>query len=187
MQPAVRACAFACFLLAACGRQEPLNDADKSLFLRVSDLAEFGVRYQDAQAGESFAKEKQSDGSYELTYKFEAPSGQRPLFIHGSVNIGRASSDAALAEAAAKVDLLVAFKSNGVEERAVPGIQAGKLTVLVKGEQAIGNVFTWRDGARSHLLVLSGLYVRDPAIWSKLMAPKIEQLSRYAPAAKKTD
>jgi hypothetical protein len=176
--------ALLCCALAACGAQEPVTDADKALFLRVADLAEFGVRYPNAEAAESFSKAKQVDGSYELTYKFETSGDVRPLFIHSSVNVGRDTSDAALVESAEKVGLLIAFKKSGVEERAVPGVRAGKLTLLVKGDVPIGNVFTVRDGKRTHLLILSGLYVRDPAVWQKLMAPKLEQLSNYSPGPK---
>jgi len=173
--------ALAGIALAACGSQEPVTDADKALFLRVADLAEFGVRYPNAEAAESFSKAKQPDGSYELAYKFETSGDARPLFLQGSVNVGRNTSDAMLAESAEKIGLLVAFKKSGVEEREVAGIRTGKLTLLVKGEVPIGNVFTLRDGKKTHLLILSGLYVKDPAVWQKLMAPKLEQLSRYSP------
>jgi hypothetical protein len=186
MRPAYRALflALAGIALAACGAQEPVTDADKALFLRVADLAEFGVRYPNAEAAESFSKTKQPDGSYEITYKFETSGEVRPLFLQGSVNVGRNTSDAMLAESAEKIGLLVAFKKNGVEEREVPGVRAGKLTLLVKGDVPIGNVFTLRDGARTHLLIMSGLYVKDPVVWQKLMQPKLDRLARYAPEAK---
>lgn len=186
MRPAYRALllALAGIALAACGSQEPVTDADKALFLRVADLAEFGVRYPNAEAAESFSKAKQPDGSYELTYRFETSGDARPLFLHGSVNVGRDTTDAMLAESAEKVGLLAAFRKSGVEEREVAGTRTGKLTLLVKGDVPIGNVFTMHDGARSHLLIISGLYVKDPAVWQKLMQPKLERLARYAPEAK---
>ena len=176
--------ALVCCALAACGAQEPVTDADKALFLRVGDLAQFGVRYPNAEAAESFSKAKQVDGSYEITYKFEASGDGRPLFIESNVNVGRSSSDAKLAENAGKLGLLVAFRNNGVEEREVAGIRTGKLTLLMKGEVPIGNVFTLRDGTRTHLLFISGLYVKDAAVWQKLMAPKLERLMAYSPDVK---
>ena len=187
MRPALRAILLplAGLALAACGAQEPVTDSEKALFVRVSDLAQFGVRYPNAEAAETFSKSKQLDGSYEITYRFETPSGEsRALFIHGSVSVGREMTDAMLAESAEKIGLLVAFKKSGVQEREVAGVSPGKLTLLVKDEQPIGNVFTLRDGAKTHFFVMSGLYVKDPAIWQKLMGPKLEQLSRYSPAAK---
>ena len=173
--------AIVCCALAACGAQEPVTDADKGLFLRVGDLVEFGVRYPNAEAGESFSKAKQVDGSYEITYKFETSGEARPLFIQSNVNVGRNAANVSLAENAEKLGLLVAFKNNGVEEREVPGIRTGKLTLLMKGDVPIGNVFTLRDGTRTHLLLISGLYVKDPAVWQKLMAPKLERLMAYSP------
>jgi hypothetical protein len=176
--------ALICCALAACGAQEPVTEADKALFLRVGDLVEFGVRYPNAEAAESFSKVKQIDGSYEITYKFEASGEGRPLFIESNVNVGRSSANAKLAENAEKLGLLVAFRNNGVEEREVAGIRTGKLTLLVKGDVPIGNVFTLRDGTRTHLLLISGLYVKDAAVWQKLMGPKLERLMAYSPEIK---
>jgi hypothetical protein len=184
MRVAYAVSALLCCALAACDAQEPVTDNDKALFLRVADLAEFGVRYPNAEALETFSKSKQIDGSYEITYKFETSGDGRPLFIQSSVNIGRDSSNAQLAESAEKLGLLVAFKKNGVEEREVAGVRGGKLTLLVKGDVPIGNVFIVRDTGRTHLLILSGLYVKDAAVWQKLMAPKLERLARYAPETK---
>jgi len=182
MQPARRAalCFIACVALAACDAQQPLTETDKALFVRVADLAVFGVGYPDAEARESFTKAKQLDGAYELTYKFETASGaQRPLYMHVSATVGRTASDATLAETAEKVGLLVAFRKNGVLESEVAGVKAGRLALLVKDGQPIGNLFTLRDGSKSYLFIMSGLYVRDVEIWHKLIAPKLEQLARY--------
>jgi hypothetical protein len=182
MQQARRAalCLLACVALAACDAQEPLTEADKALFVRVADLAVFGVGYPDAEARESFSKARQFDGAYELTYKFETASGAvRPLYIHVSATVGRNASDAALAESAEKVGLLVAFRKSGVQESEVPGIKPGKLALLLKDGQPIGNLFTLREGSRTYLFVMSGLYVRNPEDWQKLIAPKLEQLARY--------
>jgi hypothetical protein len=167
--------------LAACGKPEPVEEADKALFLRVADLARFGVRYEDAAAGEAFSKEKQLDGSYELTYKFQSPAGERSLYLYGNVSVGSKPSDAAMRAGALKVGLLIGVTKNGVEERELPATRTGKLTLLVKDEAPIGNVFTLTDGGKSHLVIMSGLYVKDPELWQKLIDPKLEQLSRYSP------
>ncbi len=173
---------LAMLALVACGSSEPVTEADKALFLRVADLAEFGVRYANPEAGETFSKAKQADGSYELTYKFESSGEQRPLYLYSTVNVGRKPSDAGMAESADKVGLLVAFRKNGVEEREVGGVRTGKLVLLMKGDVPVGNVFTLREGDRSQLLVLSGMYVKDAAIWQKLMGPKLDLLARYSAA-----
>jgi hypothetical protein len=179
---AVRALVFCA--LAACGAQEPVTDADKALFLRVGDLAEFGVRYPNAEAAESFSKARKTDGSYEITYKFEASGDGRPLFIESNVSVGPSSSNATPAENTEKLGLLVAYRNNGVEERELTDIRTGKLTLLVKNGVPIGNVFTLRDGTRTHLLFISGLYVKDAALWQKLMGPKLERLKAYSPELK---
>ena len=171
---------LACLLVAACGAQEPVTEADKAILVRVGDLAVFNVRVPDAESGESFAKVKQLDGAYELTYKFETPSGAaRPLFIHVSATLGRKASDAVLAESAEKIGLLIALKKSGVLEQEVAGIKSGRLTLLVKDGQPMGNLFTLREGTKTYLFLMSGLFVRDAESWEKLAGKRIEQLVRY--------
>jgi hypothetical protein len=169
-------------VLAACGSPEPVDEADKALFLRVADLAGLGVRYADPEAGETFTKTKQIDGSYELAYTFQSVAGQRPLYLHGNVTVGLKPSNAVTSEGARKIGLLIGFTKNGIEERELPGMHIGSLSLLVKDEAPIGNVFTMSDGNKSHMVVMAGLYVKDPATWQKLMVPKLEQLSRYSTA-----
>jgi hypothetical protein len=172
---------LACLLLAACGaQQEPVTEADKAILVRVGDLAAFNVRLPDAESGESFSKVRQLDGAYELTYKFETPSGApRPLFIHVSATLGRKASDAVLAESAEKIGLLIALKKSGVLEQEVAGIKSGRLALLVKDGQPIGNLFTMREGSKTYLFLMSGLFVRDAESWEKLAGKRIEQLVRY--------
>jgi len=176
--------ALACLALAACGTEEAVTEADKALFVRVADLALFGLRYDNAEALETFSKSRHLDGAYELSYRFRSPEGARqPLFLHVGVNVARRDSDATLAEGAEKVGLLIAFKKDGVEEREVPGVQSGKLTVLVKDGRPIGNVFSARQGTKTYLLIMSGLYVEDAALWHKLVEPRLERFRSYSPQA----
>jgi len=166
--------------LAACGEPEPVDEADKALFLRVSDLASLGVQYANPEASETFTKIRQFDGSYKLTYKFQNAAGQRPLFLFGHITVGE-PSDAETRASALKVGLLIGFTKNGVEERELPPMRAGKLTLLVKDEVPIGNVWTVIDGGKTYVVIVSGLHMKEPAAWQKLVDPKLEQLSRYSP------
>ena len=171
---------LASLVLAACGAEEPVTEADKAVLVRVGDLAAFNVRLPDAESRESFSKVKQADGAYELTYKFETPSGSpRPLFMHINATFGRKASDAVLAENAEKIGLLIALKKGGVLEQEVAGIKTGRLALLVKDGQPIGNLFTLRDGSKTYLFLMSGLFVRDAESWEKLAGKRIEQLVRY--------
>jgi hypothetical protein len=70
-----------------CGSEEPLSEADKSIFLRAGDLARYGFQYQNAGSYERFSKTRQIDGTYQLTYLFQTPEGERrPLYIYASVS-----------------------------------------------------------------------------------------------------
>jgi hypothetical protein len=177
--------ALACFALAACGEQLPVAQSDKDLFVRPGDFAAFGIAFGDTEAQEIFTKAKHFDGSYEMTHTYSAPQGSpRGLYLYTSIHIARRESDAVVADGAVKVGLLIAFKKDGVEERDVPGVQPGKLTLLVKDGKPIGNVYTVRDGAKAYMLIMSGLYIQEPALWQQLTEPKLQRLRSYAAEAK---
>jgi len=178
----------ALFLLGAagCGSEEPLSEADKGLFLRAADLAGYGFKYEDADSYEQFSKARQFDGAYELTYRFKTPAGERrPLFIYANVSVARSESDAALSESAGKMGVLIGLKGSGIEEREVrmqPDDERGRLRLLLKGGKPVGNVFTARDGVKTYLVLLMGMSFEDAGDWQKLVEPKLQRLSRYAPA-----
>jgi hypothetical protein len=174
------------FGAAGCGTEEPLSEADKSLFLRAADLESYGYQYKNADSHETFSKTRQFDGSYQLTYQFQTPAGERrPLYIYATVSVARSASDAALAGGAENIGMLIGLKAGGVEEREVqmqPGDDRNRLRVLLKGGKPLGNVFTARDGRKTYMLVLAGLYFEDAEDWKKLVEPKLQQLAGYSPA-----
>jgi hypothetical protein len=173
------------FAVAGCATEEPVSEADKSLFVRAADLGRYGVRYENAHSYETFSKTRQFEGSYQLTYEFEPRGERRPVYIYATVSVARSASDAAFAEGAERIGILIGLKASGVEEREVrmqPGDEASTLRLLVKGGKPLGNVFTMRDGRKTYLLVLTGLYFDDAEDWKKLIQPKLQQLAGYSPA-----
>jgi hypothetical protein len=181
--------AFAALLLAClagCGIEEPLSEADKSLFLRPTDLVRYGFQYDDPESYEKFSKSRQIDGAYQLKYEFQpGKSERRRVFIYASVSVAKNESDAALNESAEAVGMLIGLKASGVEDREVQmktsSNEQSKLRLLVKGDKPLGNIFTTRDGRKTYFIVVTGLYFDDAEDWKKLFAPKLEQLAGYSP------
>ena len=181
--------AFAALLLAwlaGCGTEEPLSEADKSLFLRPTDLVRYGFQYEDPASYEKFSKSRQLDGAYQLKYEFQpGKTERRRVFIYASVSVARNESDAALNESAEAVGMLIGLKASGVEDREVQmktsSNEQSKLRLLVKGDKPLGNIFTTRDGRKTYFIVVTGLYFDDAEDWKKLFAPKLEQLAGYSP------
>jgi hypothetical protein len=180
--------ALVLFGVAACGFEQPVAETDKALFLRVADLARVGVRYPDSAAHEKFSKTKHLGGVYELSYQFQTPESEerRPLFIYASVSVQTKATDAMMTEGAEKIGLLIGLKREGVEERDVAGAQrygdSSRFALLVRDDKPIGNLFTMREGRKTYLLVISGVYFEDPELWKKLIGPKLEQLAAYSPS-----
>jgi hypothetical protein len=171
--------------MAGCFSEEPLSEGDKSLFLRVGDLARYGFQYKNVDGYEKFSKVRQLGGAYQLTYEFQTPAGERPpLYIYANVFVAANASDALMSAGAENIGLLIGLKATGVEEREVriPGDERSRLSVLVKGGKPLGNVYTVRDGRKTYAVVMAGLYFEDPDEWKELLGPKLQQLAGYSPA-----
>lgn len=173
--------------LAACGVEQKVSEPDKAIFLRAEDLGRFGFRYENAAAYEIFSKTRHFDGTYDLKYTFTTPKGDpHPLYIFISVSVGNQESDAVVSERAEKIGLLIGFKKEGIEEREVAGAlphgDSSRFAIMIKDGNPIGNTFSVRDGRKTYLLVMSGLYFQDPALWRTLIEPKLRQLSGFSPA-----
>ena len=173
--------------MAACGSEEPVSAEDKKIFLRAAEFARFGFRYDNVEALETFSKVRSFDGTYQLTYQFRTPEGEteRPLYIFASVLVERRASDAMIAQKAEKLGLLIGFQSEGAEEREVPGTYPygddAQLSLIVKGENPIGNLFSMRDGGKTYLLVVTGLFFDDPALFNEVIGPKARRFAAYSP------
>lgn len=179
--------AIALCALAACSREQPVSDADKAIFLRAGDLEQFNVRYEDVEASETFTKTRHFDGTHEVSYQFLTPESEseRPLYIYISVSVERRAADALIAQKAGKLGLSIGFGTEGTEEREMPvklpyGDDA-RLALLVRDGRPIGNTFSMRDGSKTYLLIMSGLYFSDAEMFKSVIAPKLERFATYAP------
>jgi hypothetical protein len=175
------------FGVAACTSEQPVSAADKAIFLRAGDLEKFGFSYENAEAYETFSKVRNFDGTHQLSYQFETPDSEEesPLYIYITVSIARHAADAVIAQKAEKLGLLIGFKSEGAEEREVPGTlpfgDDAQLSLVVKGEHPIGNIFSLRDQEKTYLLVLTGVYFDSTEHFANLIGSKMERLAAYSP------
>jgi len=179
--------AIALVSIAACSKEQPLSAEDKAIFLRAGDLERFGFRYENVEAHETFTKLKNFDGTHEVTYQFETPGSEseNPLFMFITVSVERRASDALISQKAGKLGLSIGFSAEGAEEREVPATlpygDEARLALLVKNGNPIGNTFSMRDGAKTYLMVVSGLYFSDPELFKEVMGPKLERFASYEP------
>ena len=173
--------------VAACSKEQPLSAEDKAIFLRAADLEKFGFRYENAEAYETFTKLKNFDGTHEVTYQFETPESEaeNPLFVYITVSVERRASDALISQKAGKLGLSIGFSAEGAEEREVPATfpygDEARLALLVKNGNPIGNTFSMRDGTKTYLMVMSGLYFSDAELFKEVIGPKLERFARYEP------
>src|SRR4029077_5522721 len=143
------AVAFCLLCVVACSTEEPVTEADKTVVLRAAELARFGYRFENIEALETFTKKRHLDGTSEIEYHFQSPPGAKVLFLHVSVKLPKNESDAAFTQGAEKVGLMIGLQKSGVHTREPPAPPAGKLSLLVKDERPIGNIFTASDGGKT--------------------------------------
>lgn len=48
----------------------------------------------------------------------------------------------------------------------------------------MGNIFSVRYGRKTALLLITGLYIRNPAVWQEVVGGKLRLLESYAGQAK---
>jgi hypothetical protein len=178
--------AAAC-LQPAC-KQEPVAERDRDIILRVADLADYGIKFQDAARYEKFEKLRYFDGSYELTYEFELPDAATradAVYMQVLASVEKDESGAALSQGGEKIGFGFGMKLEGIHAEERKNFfrygDHSAFFVLVKDGQPIGNYFSTRFGVRVYSILVAGVYFDDPAAWSALVTPKLEKFAAYQP------
>jgi hypothetical protein len=184
--PAVAALAACVLVLAGCEFGGPVDASEKELVLRAADLVPFGYGLEDTERYEVFAKTRIL-GSHEIAYEFETPDSEveNALFLSVTLTIERQLPEALLSQNIEKTAMLAGLRMAGLGTREVKGFytygDSSTFYILEKDGNAVGNVFSVRDGRKICLIVLSGMYFDDPDAWADLVEEKLERFSAYDP------
>lgn len=170
--------------LSACGRSLSVDEADKAVFLRVQDLVRYGYKFKDIEVHESFKKQKMLNGATELAYEFKTPEGeQQPLYINIRATVASKQIDASFKQGAETSGLYYGLMKGGMKQQELKDFyhygDASSFYLLTKEGNPVGNYFTMRQGKKTYLLIVFGLYFDDPQLWKDLIEPKLTQFSTY--------
>jgi hypothetical protein len=183
---AVPALAVCILVSAGCQIRGPVDASEKELVLRAADLVPFGYGLEDTERYEVFAKTSIL-GSHEISYEFETPDSEvdNALYLSVTLTVERQLPDALLAHNIERTAILGGLRVAGIVTREVKDFyeygDSSAFYVLEKDGNAVGNVFSARDGRKICLIVLSGMYFDDPATWAELIEDKLERFSAYDP------
>ena len=166
-------------LLAGCA-MTPMAPQDKAVLVTAADLESIGATLPAAFTEFEYAnKTRRVDGGVELEYQFDArKAGRGYPYIYSTINQETTVSSAVAAYGAVKAGLGV----TGVETRDDSGhFRYGDWsyfgTLLAAGE-ARGFIFYMRDNLTVYTLMIGGTPMDVDIVWTQLLLPRLEMLSR---------
>ncbi len=174
-------------LLGGCQRGLPVEEGEKLMLLRASDLVEYGYGLEDVAPFEKFDKTRFFDGSSEITYEFQTPDSERDhsLYVNVTLTFERKTSDAMVSHGTEKTALKYGLKLGGIEAREIEKFHefgdSSEFYVLEKDGNPVGNLFSARQGTKVYSLVMSGMYFEDPDAWKELMNGRLAKFTAYKP------
>ena len=168
-------------VVAACA--QPVTERERAMFLEAADLAEWGYEGEVRAQDEKVRHVRSFDGTRELTYEYESPDPQQPLYVNVSVTLQGNIVSARLQGVAQDVGIGIGLRQGGVTERPMTGGQvwgdASELEALMLGDDVVGHRFSARSGRRTYHLVMSGLYTDDAATWDEMIGPQMQAFLDY--------
>jgi hypothetical protein len=173
--------------LAGCQTSGELTPEEKRLLLTAGDLAAVGFPLERL-GREKFEKTRNSlDRSVELSYVMDA--GDKGLYVTSSLTVEASDRKAALGDKAFEIGLSIGLKHGGLEAEEVALNRTfgrkSRFSLLKKEGRPVGNLFTALADRKVYQVMFVGLYFDDPALFERLVGPKIEALAGYAPAGRR--
>lgn len=172
-------------LLAGC-TESRVRVADRPLLVTKQDLAGFGVDPDTFQGQETFRRNHYFDGSMEVEYEFETPDdATAALSLHTIVGFEKTVADAIDSYRLLQGGIGAGTQVGGGPLREVPDFYRWgdeSYCAVVPGRSGpAGNVFITRQGKKTFLVAIVGIYFDDPKAWDVLVRPKLEYLDGYTP------
>ena len=178
----------ACALFASgCESGLPVDASDKTIILRAADLVPFGYGLEETEQYETFSKTKYFDGSHEITYEYETPETEEddPLYLNVTVTFEKRESDALISRGTERAGMTTGLRIAGIKTREIKDFfmygDSSTFYMLEKDGKPVGNLYSVRHGKKIYLIILSGMYFDDAAVWKELVEEKLKKFSGYEP------
>ena len=173
----------AAFLLQGCEGNE-ITEREKALLLTVADLAPYIKGNFDPSRAKIKKTYNPVVNSKEISYLFEfkESAGEPPLFLSYTVTMepklvhgyNKATHDAGTA-----IGFAIG-KLKQVPQQDFPKYgDRSSFNLLTMEDRPVGNLFDVEYGRKSATLIISGMYVRNPAVWQEMVGEKLRLLESY--------
>lgn len=177
-----------CFLGVALfpGKTLPIDDADRAVVLRATDLAEWSPETEVDETQARLEKTKDIFGVYGMEYEYSSdPSG---LFVNTTVSVEPNVSDAQTTFSVTKIGLNVGIaieQKDGmtkVERNDLFSWGDESATYLLQMDgSTVGNAVVVRKGRRTFFVIFAGVYFEDAEDLEALLEPHLTALETWTP------
>lgn len=168
---------------------DKITAQEKDLLITAAEVAPYMRSSYDLARGEFKKAVNPVIDSKELTYHFQFKEGsdEAPLFIHYVVKMEPkiiAVYDNALQDAGFDIGFAIG-KLKQVPLDGFPTYgDRSSIKLLTMDERPVGNIFSVQYGRKTARLIITGMYIRNPAVWQEMIGGKLKLLESYAGQAK---
>ena len=173
-----------CLLVQGCDRSSEPTAEEKALLITVGEFAPYVKGSHDQSRGRFKKESNPFTDSKELNYTFEfkEEENEPPLYVNCTINLEPKVSSAS-DRAAREVGIAIGFAIGKLKKVPLEGFPKfgdySSIYLLTLDDKPVGNLFTAEYGRKSVTLVVSGLYVREPAVWQEMFGKKLRLLEAY--------
>lgn len=186
--------AVLCLSLLAQGCDDDDDDTiraeEKALLITAAEVAPYMHSNYDLSRGQFKKAVNPVIDSKELTYhfQFKEGAGEAPLYIHYTISMQPriiGAYDNAFQEAGVDIGLAIGkLKQMPLDNFPTYGDSSSCKLLLTQDDRPVGNLFSVRYGRKTARLLITGLYIRNPAVWQEMVGGKLRLLESYAGKAK---
>jgi len=178
--------ALVCLILLLQGCEQPneMTPQERALLITVAEFAPYVKGTHDPNRG-NFTKESNPViNSRELSYKFEYSKSEKeaPLYLSTVVSVQPRllkPYDRVLH----KAGFAIGFAFGKLKQEPLPDFPTygdrSSMELLTLEGRPVGNLFTAEYGRKSVRLILTGIYVRDPAVWQEMFGEKLRLIEKF--------
>jgi len=180
-------------LAQGCGNGDgdnAISAEEKDLLITAAELAPYMHSSYDLARGQFKKTVNPVVDSKELTYhfQFKEGTGEAPLYIHYTITMQPkivGVYDNAFQEAGVSIGLAIGkLKQVPLDNFPTYGDHSSCKLLLTQEDRPVGNMFRVQYGRKTAWLLITGLYIRNPAVWQEMVGSKLRLLENYAEQAK---
>lgn len=170
--------ALCALFLSACISGD-VEEGERDLVLRIGQLKPYGLTLPKGfEAYEHFSKERWIDGSFVITYEFEAPEKSLLPYLSSMAELHPSNADACASYTAGNygVPLGLGDAELSIRDDLFEFGDQSRFAYLTLDDEPIGMYFAACSGRTAVMIVMGGFYFDDIELWTELINPILDRI-----------